>query len=113
MTGTIDHIRSTHEVSPVRSDAIHANAHAATAMSTVRTSGDMERPYREDTANKRTPRTIAAIPRHFGMTRSRDRCSRVAAGRAEGRTRRRESARWFPVGTDWLERGTPLACTRR
>src|SRR5271170_4040926 len=47
MTGTIDHMRSTHDVSPVMSDAVHAHAHATAAMITVKASGDMERPYRE------------------------------------------------------------------
>ena len=60
MIGTIDHMRSTHEVSPVMSDGIHAHAHATAARVTVKASGDMERPYREISRASRTLTTSLA-----------------------------------------------------
>ena len=45
-------------MSPVSSDANQANAHATAAMSTVRISGDTERPYREASTPPRSSRTL-------------------------------------------------------
>ena len=62
MTGTIDHIRSTHEVSPVTSDAVHANAQPTAAVMSTTIKGVMERTYFYEFLERTVDEALPASP---------------------------------------------------